>query len=72
MFIRLETIKNTEQVILIDEIGRVIATLNMMDFFCEYVNDDLEPLIEDGYIFIQLIKGCFLNFFVRKINLYGR
>ena len=40
MFIRLETIKNTEQVILIDEIGRIITTLNMIDFFCEYVNND--------------------------------
>ena len=66
MFIRLETIKNTEQVILIDEIGRVITTLEMIDFFCEYVNNDLEPLIEDGYIFIQLIKGCFLNFLREK------
>ena len=59
MFVRLETIKNTEQVILIDEIGRVIATLDMMDFFCEYVNDDLEPLIEDGYIFYSVDKRLF-------------
>ena len=59
MFVRLETIKNTEEVILIDEIGRVIATLDMMDFFCEYVNDDLEPLIEDGYIFYSVDKRLF-------------
>ena len=66
MFVRLETIKNTEEVILIDEIGRVITTLDMIDFFCEYVNNDLEPLIEDGYTFFQLIKDCFLNLFMRE------
>ena len=41
MFVRLETIKNTEEVILIDEIGRVITTLDMIDFFCEFINNDL-------------------------------
>ena len=68
MFIRLETIKNTEEVILIDEIGRVITTLDMIDFFCEYVNNDLEPLIEDGYTFYLVDKRRFLFFFARKIN----
>ena len=41
MFVRLETIKNIEEVILIDEIGRVITTLDMIDFFCEFINNDL-------------------------------
>ena len=59
MFIRLETIKNTEEVILIDEIGRVITTLDMIDFFCEYVNNDLESLIEDGYTFYLVDKRLF-------------
>ena len=59
MFVRLETIKNTEEVILIDEIGRVITTLDMIDFFCEYVNNDLEPLIEDGYTFYSVDKRLF-------------
>ena len=39
-----------------NEIGRVITTLDMIDFFCEYVNDDLEPLIEDGYTFYSVDK----------------
>ena len=59
MFVRLETIKNTEEVILIDEIGRVITTLDMIDFFCEYVNNHLEPLIEDGYTFYSVDKRLF-------------
>ena len=66
MFVRLETIKNTEEVILIDEIGRVITTLDMIYFFCEYVNDDLEPLIEDGYTFYSVDKRLFLNPFCAK------
>ena len=66
MFVRLETIKNTEEVILIDEIGRVITTLDMIDFFCEFVNDDLEPLIEDGYTFYRVDKRLFLNSFCAK------
>ena len=68
MFVRLETIKNTEEVILIDEIGRVITTLDMIDFFCEFINNDLEPLIEDGYTFYSVDKRRFLFFFARKIN----
>ena len=59
MFIRLETIKNTEQVILIDEIGRIITTLSMIDFFCEYVNNDLELLIYVGYFFYFVVKRLF-------------
>ena len=58
MFVRLETIKNTEQVILIMK-EVVITTLDMIDFFCEYVNDDLEPLIEDGYTFYIVDKRLF-------------
>jgi hypothetical protein len=59
MFVRLEPIHKTEEVILIDEIGRVITTLDMIDFFCEYVNNDLEPLIEDGYTFYSVDKRLF-------------
>lgn len=59
MLIRIEPIHKTEEVILIDEIGRVITTLDMIDFFCEYVNDDLEPLIEDGYTFYVVDKRLF-------------
>ena len=59
MFVRLEPIHKTEEVILIDEIGRVITTLDMIDFFCEYVNNDLEPLIEDGYTFYLVDKRLF-------------
>lgn len=66
MLIRIEPIHKTEQVILIDEIGRVITTLDMIDFFCEYVNNDLEPLIEDGYTFYVVDKRLFLNSFCTK------
>ena len=37
-----------------------------VDFFCEYVNDDLEPLIEDGYTFYSVDKRLFLNPFCTK------
>ena len=50
-----------------NERGRVITTLDMIDFFCEYVNDDLEPLIEDGYTFYSVDKRLFLNPFCAKI-----
>jgi len=59
MLVRIEPIHKTEEVILIDEIGRVITTLDMIDFFCEFVNNDLEPLIEDSYTFYSVDKRLF-------------
>ncbi len=57
MYIRTEKTK-TEVVLVIDEIGRYLGSASEEELFIECINIDLEPLIEDDYIFFFVDKDC--------------
>ncbi len=57
MDIRTEKTK-TEVVLVIDEIGRYLGSASEEELFIECINIDLEPLIEDDYIFFFVDKDC--------------
>jgi hypothetical protein len=60
MYIRTEKTK-TEVVLVIDEIGRYLGSASEEELFIECINIDLEPLIEDDYIFFFVDKDCLMN-----------
>lgn len=62
MLIRLETIYKSKQVILVDEIGKYVGTLENIEQFLECVDLDKEPLEEDGYVFYFVEDNCIFNF----------
>lgn len=58
MLVRLESIKNSEQVLVIDEIGRFLGEIDSVEFFLTCVLDDEDILEEDYYIYYKVDKGC--------------
>jgi GTP-binding protein EngB required for normal cell division len=66
MLIRLETIYKSKQVILVDEIGKYIGTLENIEQFLECVDLDKEPLEEDDYVFYFVEDNCIFNFLGAK------
>lgn len=58
MYIRLESIKNSSMVLVIDEIGVYKGEVDEEELFMECINIDLEPLIEDDYIYYLVDKNC--------------
>lgn len=57
MYIRIEATR-TSTVLVIDEIGRYIGSVDEEELFMECIDIDLEPLIEDDYIYYLVDKEC--------------
>ena len=57
MLIRMETIRNSNEVLVIDELGKYIGALENEHVFYNCINTDLEPLEEDGYVFYHTNKN---------------
>jgi|GEM_PF-6158635 len=57
MLIRMETIRNSNEVLVIDELGKYIGALENEDVFYNCINTDLEPFEEDGYVFYHTDKN---------------
>lgn len=58
MLVRLESIKNSEQVLVIDEIGRFLGEIDSVEFFLSCVLDGEDILEEDDYIYYVVDKEC--------------
>ena len=58
MLVRLESIKKSRHVLVIDELGKYLGSVEELDFFLECANVHLEPIEEDGYIFFHVDKDC--------------
>lgn len=56
MYIRIEATR-TETLLVIDEIGRYLGSIDGYNLFMECIDIDLEPLIEDDYIFYLVDKN---------------
>ena len=54
MIVRIEQIRNSDNILVIDEIGRLIKEVDEMEFFLEHLNSDLEILEEDGYTYYKV------------------
>ena len=65
MYIRLEAIRKTSTVLVVSEIGKYLGEVDEEELFIECINIDLEPLIEDDYIFYLVDKNC-LNKLLEK------
>jgi len=58
MLVRLESVKNSEQVLVIDEIGRFLGEINEVEFFLDCILDDEDILEEDDYVYYKVDKEC--------------
>ena len=58
MFVRLERIQKSQEIIIVDEIDRVIGTVKEVDFFFNCVDTEKEPLEEDDYLFYCVDYNC--------------
>lgn len=58
MLVRLESIKNSEQVLVIDEIGRFLGEINEFEFFMDCMLDEEDILEEDDYVYYVVDKEC--------------
>jgi hypothetical protein len=56
MLVRIEEIKNSDIVLVIDEVGKYQGKMYFADF-AECINQDVEPLEEDDYIFWSVDKN---------------
>ncbi len=62
MYIRIERIQKSKQIILVDEVGKYLGMLKNIEQFLECVDLDKEPLEEDGYVFYFVEDNCIFNF----------
>ena len=62
MYIKIEKIYKSKQVILVDEIGKYLGMLENIEQFLECVDLEREPLEEDGYVFYFVEDNCIFNF----------
>ena len=62
MYLRVEQIQKSKQIILVDEVGKYLGTLKNIEQFLECVDLDKEPLEEDGYVFYFVEDNCVFNF----------
>lgn len=60
MLIRIENVRNSKTVLVIDELGKYLGSVEELDFFLECTNVDLEPIEEDGYVFFYVDKNCLM------------
>ena len=62
MYIKIEKIQKSSQIILVDEVGKYLWMLKNIEQFLECVDLDREPLEEDGYVFYFVEDNCVFNF----------
>ena len=65
MYIRLEKIRSSSMVLVIDEIGVYKGEVDEDTLWMECINIDLEPLIEDDYIYYLVDKNNLLRLLER-------
>lgn len=65
MLVRLEPVRKSQSVLVIDELGRYLGCIEELEFFIECSSVDLEPIEEDGYIYFHVDKDC-LNLKMKK------
>lgn len=58
MYIRLERLRKTDSVLLIDEIGRYRGQVDELELFMECIREDIPVLEEDGYVYHFVDKKC--------------
>ena len=58
MLVRIETIKDSERVLLVDELGKFLGEMEDIEFFVECILTHREPIEEDGYVFYYVSQGC--------------
>ena len=58
MYTRIERIKNSESVLLVDEIGRYRGQVDELELFMECIREDIPALEEDGYVYHFVDKRC--------------
>lgn len=58
MYTRIERIRNSESVLLIDEIGRYKGQVDELELFMECIREDIPALEEDGYVYHFVDKRC--------------
>ena len=58
MYTRIERIRNSESVLLIDEIGRYKGQVDELELFMECIREDIPALEEDGYVYHFVDKKC--------------
>jgi hypothetical protein len=58
MYIKIERIRNSESVLLIDEIGRYKGQVDELELFMECIREDIPALEEDGYVYHFVDKRC--------------
>lgn len=61
MLIRLEKVHNSSMVLIVDEVDKFIGEVDEDNLFMECIDIDLEPLIEDDYIYYLVDKNCLIN-----------
>jgi len=62
MYIKIEKIQKSSQIILVDEVGKYLGMLENIEQFLECVDLNKEPLEEDGYVFYYVEDNCVFNF----------
>lgn len=65
MIVRVENIKNSDILLVIDELGRYIGTVTGEDFFTDCIIKDKEEFEEDDYLFFHVDKKC-LSKYLKK------
>ena len=62
MLVRIEQIRGTDTVLIIDEIGRYLGQMYFADF-SDCIIENLDPVEEDDYLFWQVDKNELNKFF---------
>ena len=62
MYIKIEKIQKSSQIILVDEVGKYLGMLENIEQFLDCVDLNKEPLEEDGYVFHYVKDNCVFNF----------
>jgi hypothetical protein len=57
MVVRIESIKGTETVLIIEETGKYLGQMESINFFVECL-DDRDPFEEDKYLWYFVDKKC--------------
>lgn len=58
MLVRVESVKNSDVILIINELGKFIGQTNEIEFFISCTLKDKDPIEEDGYTFYFVNKEC--------------
>lgn len=61
MIVRIEKVRNSEVVLIIDELGRYVGSVENLEDFLGCTRLNREPFCEDDYTYFYVMEECLKN-----------